>query len=182
VVCDWFFWGDAELMAQIQTNPWSFVAADQATSVAITSITPNGITSATVVTGSAHGLSLYENISIQGTTIVGWRNGYEVLAIPSTTSFIIAMEGWQANLAANGANGNVLSVAYPMKIRIEQALWNNPTAAGALLITDVNGNLVWNPTAGAAGTTGPYTYGKLYWIDGLVINALPSGTLQLTIN
>jgi hypothetical protein len=164
----------------IQTNPWSFLPADQATTVAITSITPNGITSATVVTGSAHGFTLYQNISIQGTTIIGWRNGYEVLAIPSTTSFIVAMEGWQANLAANGANGNVLSVAYPYKIRIEQALWNDPTATNTLLITDTNGNLIWNPTA--AGTSGPPTYGKLFWVDGLVLNAIPSGILQMTIN
>jgi hypothetical protein len=179
VVRDWFVWGDAELMAQIQSNPWSFVAADQATSVAITSITPNGITSATVVTGSAHGLSLYQNISIQGTTIIGWRNGYEVLSIPSTTSFIVAMEGWQANLAANGANGNVLTVAYPYKVRIEQIVWLNPTAA-QLTITDTNGNSVWTYLPPGIGDV--YTYGKVYWVDGLVINALPAGLLQVTVN
>jgi hypothetical protein len=167
-------------MAQIQTNPWSFLPADQATSVAITSITPNGITSATVVTGSAHGFTLYENISIQGTTIVGWRGGYEVLAIPSTTSFIVAMEGWQALLAANGANGNVLTVAYPMKIRGEQITWQDTTASTQLTLTDVNGNPVWTQNSGTADAN--YTYGKPFWFDGLVINALPNGTLLITVN
>jgi hypothetical protein len=166
-------------MAQIAENPWSWVAADQATSVAITSITPNGITSATVVTGSAHGFSLYENISIQGTTIVGWRGGYEVLAIPSTTSFIIAMEGWQALLAANGANGNVFTVAYPYKVRIEQMVWQDSTAA-QLTVTSVNGAPVWSYLPPAAGDV--FTSGKLFWVDGLVLNALPAGTLYATIN
>lgn len=168
-------------MAQISTNPWSFTNADQATTVAISSIVSNG-NSALVTTAAPHGYVLQQAVSIQGTTTVGWVGGYRVLSIPSTTTYLIQTEQDQINLAANGASGNSLSAAYLPMIRCEQILWNNPTAAATLLLTDTNGNIVWNPTAGAAGTVGPYTYGKVYWIEGLVINALPNGNVQLTIN
>jgi hypothetical protein len=168
-------------MAQIQVNPWDFTVADVATTVGITSIVNNGA-SALVTTASAHGYTINQKISIQGTAVAGYIGGYRPLSIPSTTTYLIQLTGNQINLANGGASGNSLSAAYLDKIRIEQALWNNPTAAATLLITDTNGFTIWNPTAGAAGTVGPYTYGKLYWVDGLVINALPNGNLQLTVN
>jgi hypothetical protein len=162
---------------QIQTNPWSFVAADQATSVAITSIASNGYSSLVTTTG-AHGLVLNQNISLQA--ITGnplYNNGYKVLSIPSTTTFLIAQN--IPNLAASGANGNVLTVAYPLKVRIEQLSWQG-AAAGTLTVTDNNGNIIWQQVASGADQT--YTYGKLYWVDGIVLNALPSGIVIVTIN
>lgn len=168
-------------MAQIAANPWSFTTADQATSAAITSITNQG-RSALVTTTAAHGLLANAQISIQGTTVTGWRGGYIVQAVPSTTTLLI-QDPNLSSLANNGANGNVLTAAYLQKIRIEQLLWDSPTAAAVCTLTDVAGNQIYNVTAGiAAGTPGPYTYGKLFWVNGLVINALPNGTLQLTIN
>ena len=128
-------------MAQIQVNPWSFTHADQATSVAISSIVNNGA-SALVTTGSAHGYTLYEDISLQAPAVAGYANGYEVLSIPSTTTFLVALEPWQINLANAGAGGNSLTVAYPYKVRIEQVVWLDPTAA-QLTITDTNGFPVW---------------------------------------
>jgi hypothetical protein len=169
-------------MAQIQVNPWEFTSADQATTVGINSIVNNGGASALVTTASAHGYALYQNVSIQGPAVAGYANGYKVLSIPSTSSYLVQLLPNQFSLANAGAGGNSLSVAYPYKVRIEQVLWNNATATTSVLITDTNGFNVWNPTAGAAGTVGPYTYGKLYWVDGLVINALPNGNVQMTIN
>lgn len=165
-------------MAQIQVNPWSFTHADQATSVAISSIVNNGA-SALVTTGSAHGYTLYEDISLQAPAVAGYANGYEVLSIPSTTTFLVALEPWQINLANAGAGGNSLTVAYPYKVRIEQVVWLDPTAA-QLTITDTNGFPVWSYLPPATGDV--FTYGKLFWVDGLVINALPAGLLQFTIN
>ena len=37
--------------------------------------------------------------------------------------------------------------------------------------------VICRPATGAV-----YTYGKLYWVDGLVLNALPAGTLEVTVN
>ena len=88
------------------------------------------------------------------------------------------MPDWKQSLANNGANGNVLTAAYLDMIRAEQILWDT-VAAGTLLLTNIVGNVVWNPTA-AVGE-GPYTYGKTYWITGLVINALPAGNVQITV-
>ena len=170
-------------MANLQANPWSFTSTDQATSVAITSVTRNGLRSATVVTGSAHGYSANAAVSLQGITGAGltqWNGGYRIEAVPSATSFIVRIEDQRAALGNVGAVGNVLSVAYLGNLaRIEQMLWDGPTAAQTLLVTDVAGNLLWNPTAVTGGT---YTYGKLFWVNGLVINTLGSGTLQVTIN
>jgi len=166
-------------MANLSTNPWSFTNADQAASVAITSIVNKGA-SALVTTSGAHGLSVASKISIQGQTVVpGWNNGYRVLSVPSTTTFYIPVDPAKSALGNGGAVGNVLTAAYLDKIRIEQLVWQDATAA-QLTITDTNGNVIWSQLPPSVGVT--YTYGKLYWVDGIVINALPAGTLLATIN
>ena len=154
------------------------MTADVAATVAISSIASVGY-SALVTTGSAHGLVLNQQISLQGITGAGkvYNGGYEVLSIPSTTTFLIPLN--TPNLAASGAVGNVLTVAYPYKIRAEDMSWQDATAAGTISLTDTNGNQIWKATA---PTTGNYSRTKPYWIDGLVINALPSGTLLITVN
>jgi hypothetical protein len=167
-------------MANIATNPWSFTNADQATTVAISSIVNNGGASALVTTGSAHGYAIGQNVSIQGAAVTGYNNGYKVLSIPSTTSYLVALLANQGSLANGGASGNSLSVAYPYKVRIEQISWASSTAA-TLLITDTNGNIVWTYTAAAVDQV--YTYGKVFWVDGIVLNTLPATTTVLmTIN
>jgi hypothetical protein len=167
-------------MAQIQDNPWNFTNADQASSFAITSIARNGEASA-LVTSAAHGFTGNEQISIQGTTVKGWTGGYRVLAVPSATTFLIAIPGYKHTLANNGANGNVLTAAYLDIIRAEQILWDKTSAGQELLLTDVNGVPIWNPHTTVADA--PYTYGKVFFIRGLVINTLPaSSNVQITIN
>jgi len=164
-------------MAQIATNPWSFTSADVAVSVTITSIAGQG-NSALVTTSAAHGFTLYENISIQAVTGAGaiYNNGYKVLGIPSTTTFLVQTP--TPLFVTSGAVGSVYTVAYPYKIRCEQIQWS--AAAGTLTLTDTNGNLIWTYTT--PGADDYYTYGKVYWVDGLVINALPAGTLIMTVN
>jgi len=167
-------------MADIRGNPWSFVTADQAATANITSITRNLQGSATVqLAGALTGLAVDLFISIQATTIVGWQGLYRVRALgAAANSFLIDITPDQATLANNGANGAVYTVAYRELIEVTQMLWDGPTATNVLLLTDINGRLVWNPTA---VTGGPYTYMKAFPINGLVINALPSGTLQISI-
>lgn len=164
-------------MADLRGNPWSFLTTDQATTVAIVSIVRNGQASA-LVTATAHGLTQDTYISIQATTITGWQKGYRILAVPSANTFLIAITPDQTLLANNGANGNVVTMAYHELIEVTQMLWDGPTAADVLSLTDQFGRLVWNPTA---VTGGSYTYMKAFPINGLCINAIPSGKLQISI-
>jgi len=168
-------------MSNRQTNPWTFTNADQASTVAITSIVRNGTGSALVTTSAPHGFvdGAFSPISIQGTTVTGWRGGYKIQAVPSTTTFLITIPDGKSNLANNGANGNVLSAEYLDLMRAEQLLWDT-VGPGPLLITNIVGNIIWNPQA-LATNQGPYTYGKTFFVEGLVLNTIPSGTLQITI-
>jgi hypothetical protein len=165
-------------MADISGNPWNFVTADVALTAAITSITRNGSGSALITTTAAHGMVQDQYISVQGTTVAGWRGGYRVLAAPSTTTLLVGIAPQQSLLANNGANGNVLTAAYTQEIEVTQILWDSPTINGVLSLTDLSGRTVWNPTAVSGGTL---TYAKVFPIAGLVINALPSGTLQISV-
>ena len=163
-------------MANIVTNPWTFTNADQATTVAIVSIVNNGASA--LVTATAHGLLTNAPISLQGVTPSGWDGGYRIQAVPSVNTFLINVPDWKRTLANAGATGNVLSVAYLDLVRAEQLLWDT-AGAGTLLVTNLVGNIIWNPTAVAG--QGPYTYGKTFFVDGLVLNTIPNGTLQITV-
>ena len=163
-------------MSNRQTNPWTFANADQATTVAIVSIVNQGASA--LVTATAHGLLANAPISIQGASPAGWRGGYKIQAVPTANTFLIALPDWKRGLANAGAAGNVLSAEYLDLVRAEQLLWDT-AGAGTLLVTNLFGNIIWNPTAVAG--QGPYTYGKTFFVDGLVLNAIPSGTLQITV-
>jgi hypothetical protein len=172
-------------MAQIAANPWLFTNADQASTFALTSIANNG--ESLLVTSAAHGFAVGSSgqaISLQGSGIGAFAGGYRVLTVPSATTVLLQNQFKNRGLAGTGATGNMLTAAYlGGSVRAEQILWNNPTAATTVLLTDAFGNTIWNPTSGAAGTVGPYTYGKVYWINnGLVISALPNGSIQITVN
>jgi hypothetical protein len=140
----------------------------------------NNGASALVTTGAAHGLLTNAPISLQGVTPAGWDGGYKIQAVPSATTFLINVPDWKRTLANAGATGNVLSAAYLDNIRAEQVLWDQTSAGTSLLLTNLVGNTVWNPHATLADQ--PFTYGKLFWIEGLVINTLPAGSnLQITV-
>ncbi len=131
-----------------------------------------------MVTAVAHGLLENAPISIQGASPFGWNGGYKIQAVPSANTFLIKIPEWKSNLANAGAAGNVLSAIYLDMVRAEQLLWDT-VGAGPLLVTNIVGNIIWNPSAVAA--QGPYTYGKTFFVEGLVLNTIPSGTLQITI-
>jgi len=164
-------------MADLRGNPWSFATTDVATSTAITSITRNGVRSATVVS-TAHGRAVGNLISIQGATPIQWNGGYTVQSVIDANTFTIRIEDWRSSLANAGAAGNVLTLLYPDLIDVTQMLWDGPTTGGVLLVTDANGRTVWNPTA---VTGGSLTYMKAFPVAGLVLNAMPTGVLQISI-
>lgn len=159
-------------------NPWNFTSADVATSTAITSIVRNNQGSALITVASTAGIVPDQFISVQGATPAGWRGGYRVLTVPSATTLLVGITPQQSSLANGGAVGNVLAAAYMQEVEVTQMLWDSPAAAGVLLLTDLTGRTVWNPTAVTGGTL---TYAKVFPIMGLVINALPSGTLQVSV-
>lgn len=106
-----------------------------------------------------------------------YNGGYKAFVL-STTKFYIMLVS--PNLATSTGHGDVYTVAYPYKVRAEQVLWNS-ASAGTVTINDVNGNLVWSYTTASADPE-PNTYGKIYWFDGVVLVAIPNGTVQMTIN
>jgi hypothetical protein len=168
-------------MAQIAANPWSFVTADQASTFALVSIVNQG--ESLLVTSAAHGFTVGSSgqaISLQGGTIGAYAGGYRVVNVPSATTVLLQNQMKNRGLANTGATGNMVTAAYLDMVRAEQILWETATA-GTLLITDVSGNIIWNPTAIAG--MGPYTYGKVFWVRGLVLNAIPAASVvQITIN
>ena len=130
------------------------------------------------MTAAAHGHLANDSISIQGAAPSGWNGGYKIQAVPTVNTFLINIPDWKRSLANAGAAGNVLTAIYLDIVRMEQLLWDT-TGAGPLLITNIFGNTEWNPQAIAG--QGPYTYGKLFSVEGLVLNTIPSGLLQITV-
>jgi hypothetical protein len=169
-------------MANIATNPWSFTNADQGGTFAITSIANN--VDSILVTSAAHGFAVGSSgqaVSLQGTT--NYNGGYRVLTVPSATTVLLKNRQQNYGAAAGGALGNMVTAAYLDMIRAEQILWQPSAAAQTLLLTDVTGNIIWNPTSQATADFAPFTYGKVYWVRGLVINTLPAtGYIQITVN
>lgn len=175
-------------MAQIAANPWFFTGtADQATTAAINSIA-NNVGSILITTGAAHNIVQDQKFSIQGTTGGTYNGMYRAIAVPTATTILALNQDKNRGATAGGAVGSVLPMAYSGgTVRAEQIYWQPNVAADTLLITDGFGNTVWNPKttqAATGGSFGPYSYGKLYWIqNGLVMNTLPaSNTVQITIN
>jgi hypothetical protein len=165
-------------MANLQGNPWNFTTADVAATAAISSIVRNGTGSALITTTGAHGLAANQFISVQGASPSGWNRGYRIETVPSTTTLLVKITEPQSLLANAGAAGNIYTMAYVGLIEVTQMLWDGPTAAGVLLLTDASGITLWNPTA---VTGGSLTYMKAFPVNGLVINAMPTGVLQISV-
>jgi len=164
-------------MPDLRGNPWSFTTTDVSTSIAITSITRNGARSATV-NAVAHGHAANDYISLQNTSVAAWAGGYRIESVIDANNFLVRIEDWRSSLANAGAQGSVLSLLWPGIIDVTQMLWDGPTAADVLSVTDAAGRTVWNPTAVAGGSL---TYMKAFPIVGLVLNAMPHGILQVSI-
>ena len=106
--------------------------------------------------------------------------GIKSKRFPRQLLFSSRLPDYKSTLANNGANGNVLSAAYLDMIKAEQILWDANSATTDLLLTDINGNIVWNPTP--AGANDQPTSAKVWEIRGLVLNTIPAtSVLQMTV-
>jgi hypothetical protein len=175
---------------QIQTNPWSFVSAD-ASVFTVTGVTETGFI-ATATTSAPHGYSVGEFVCVAGVAIspakatvgYGYNGLVQVLSVPSTTTFTYAPVAQDqatplSGLGAGGAGLTGVPQYYAGKVRAEDMSWQNATAAGTVVVTDINGNPMWTPIA---PTTGNYSRSKPFWVDGIWVQQLTSGTLFITIN
>ncbi len=84
------------------------------------------------------------------------------------------------NISANPWNLTTVGTIWPGRLYIKELLWNEPTAGSALLVTDINGNIIINTVANASDPM--YSFGSLGWINGFVIVTMASGSLSVFIN
>src|SRR4029077_5950157 len=168
----------------ISGNPWTFTSADVVT--ATPSASRSGLISSAggivaLTTGAAHGLLANQYATVIGATNSAYNLFYKVLAVPTATTaklFANSLFITGTILAASGG-GTIILVQYPYMIRGEDLSWQNATAAGELKLLDRNGNIIWDAIA---PTTGNYSRSKPYWIEGIAAQAIPSGTVVLTVN
>jgi hypothetical protein len=173
-------------MAEQGQNPWSFTSADVLTATIAAS--PTGLVGAAggivnLTTTGAHGLSttVQQWVTIINPTLAGYKGFYKVLAVPSGTTATLYSENFRYNqtiLAASGGGTMILN-QWNQNIRAEDMSWLNGTAADEVIVLTKDGNIVWDAIA---PTTGNYSRSKPFWIAGMSIQKLPSGTLTVTVN
>jgi hypothetical protein len=177
-------------VAQIQANPWSFVPAD-ASLFTITGVTETGFI-ATATTSAPHGYKVGQFVCVAGVAIspaaatvgYGYNGLVRVLSVPTTTTFTYAPLSQDqftplGGLGAGGAGSTGVPVYYQGKVHGADMSWQDATAADTIIVSDINGNLVFKATA---PTTGTYTRNKPLDVSGLWVQQLPHGTLFVTVN
>jgi len=173
-------------MSFIQENPWVFTSADVVTSTPAAS--PSGLIASAggivaLTTGGAHGLAVNNFVTIVNPTLAAYRGFYKVLAVPSGTTATLfspslAVPG-TAILAASGG-GTVVLNQYVGMIRAEDTYWLNAAAANdEVILLTRNGVPIWDAIAPTKGT---YSRSKPFWVQGLSIQQISSGTVEIVIN
>lgn len=187
----------------IATNPWSFTSADVASSTAAASpggmvqqgTTPGEKALGTVLYTStaAHGLSVGQFVTYIGDTNGRFGGFYKVIAVPSATTALLqnisspsSGQSFSTVLAASGG-GTMLVNQVQQEIRAEDiSVLATAAAPGAtaLTILDKNGNIVWNFLGAATDPAfAAQNRGKVMWINGLTLQAVPTGcNVLLTVN
>ena len=173
-------------MANIATNPWSFLYTDVAAEpiTAATGLTLNADGTVTITT--TVGLTFLTGLPVVGFTVTGataaaYNGFYEKISGASgATSFVMAPQFSIPVGTAQSGSGTLIQVQYRDNERIEDMSWQDQAAAGnRLIIYDRNGFLLWSATAYGAGFQ---NRGKLYWCHGFAIAQMDAGTLLVTIN
>jgi hypothetical protein len=191
----------------IATNPWSFISTDVASSTAAAS--PTGmVQQGTTPGGPGLGAVLYTATGAHGlsagqyTTYIGDSNGrflgwYKVINVPSATTALLAnlsspTSGFPfATVLAASGGGTMLVNQVQQQVRAEDISIQITTAAGVasaeVIILDRNGNLIWQATVGTGATASGLAFsqnrGKIMWVDGVTLQAVPASTaILVTIN
>lgn len=174
-------------MAQISTNPWSFLPADvaSATITGATGLTlnPDGTVTITTTGGLTFNTTAESNLgfTVIGATNAAYNGFYSRIAgVSGASSFIMVPQfAIPVGTAQSGA-GTLAQCIYRSKVRIEDISWQNASAAGQLLdMRDRNGNVIWQATATGAGSQ---NRGKIFWEHGITLITIQSGIVIVTIN
>jgi len=175
-------------VANLKSNPWSFLQTDVVTST-VTSLTLNGDTTVTAVVASTAAFAQGNDITIaDNTSVSGLYNGfYTIKQITNGTTMVLDQGNIPpfvpAGTAAAGATGSASLCQYPNWVRAEDIKWDKVANAASLDIRDRNGNIVWQATQPAAGPPN-WNRGKVFWINGLTllsVGTAPS-VLLITVN
>lgn len=171
----------------IATNPWSFTSGDVATTPISNLVLGPGYMQQTVtLTTSAASFpaSFVVNgyATIIGTTPAAFIGLYKILNFPSATSAVLQRINGQfippGTVYSSG--GNLLFTQYVGMIRGEDMSWQDAASAGdEITVYNAVGYPVWDTVSPSSGN---YSRGKPFWINGLAIQKISSGKLFLTVN
>ena len=190
----------------ISSNPWSFTSADVPAAV-VAAASPNGmiqqgttagqqgLASVLLTTVGAHGLTAGQYITYVADTNGRFLGFYQVVAVPSATTALLANisgpkngQPFNAVIAASGG-GSVLVCQYPWMVRAEdislQGTGGAPGGTTQMILVDRNGNPIWRVDVGVTETTGfvAQNRGKIMWVDGITLQSIPTNVIILvTIN
>jgi hypothetical protein len=171
----------------IASNPWSFIPADVNFADIVAS--PGGLTlnadgSVTLTLNGAFSsadLAVNDKLTIFQPTNLLYQGFYKVYFKTSSTVYNIVPVNFKipAGTAASGG-GIAAKNQYADEIRAEDISWQNVSALGqVLIITDKNGNPIWESVASGPGV---YTRGKIMWVNGLTLIEQDSGMVLVTVN
>jgi len=171
----------------IASNPWSFVSTDVNSATIVASaggLTLNADGSVTLTLSGAFSgadLAINNKLTLFQPTNLLYQGFYKVRKKTSATVYNIVPINFviPPGTAASGG-GTAAQNQYADEIRAEDISWQNVSALGQILIlTDKNGNPIWESTASGPGV---FSRGKIMWVNGLTIVEMDSGIVLVTVN
>ncbi len=154
---------------------------DVATPVA----SPNGLVlnadgTVTLTTGAANDFAAQNGLTVINATNAAYNGFYKVISVTSNTVSVLAPQFVIPAGTGGSGGGSVAKNEYASNVRIEDISWQNQAAAGQVLdMRDRNGNIIWQATSTGAGQQ---NRGKVFWVSGITLFALPSGVVIVTVN
>lgn len=170
----------------ISSNPWSFVPTDVNTATIAASPTglvlnADGTVTLTLAGAFGTDLTVNQKLTIFQPDNPAYKGFYRVYSKTSSTVYVIAPINFKIPSGTAASGGGIAAQnQYADEIRAEDISWQNVDALGQILIiTDRNGNPIWESTASGPGV---YSRGKIMWVNGLTLIEMDSGIVLVTVN
>jgi hypothetical protein len=177
-------------MANLKSNPWSFLQTDVVTTT-VTSLTLNADTTVTAVVAATGSFAAGNDVTVaDNTSASGVYNGfYSIISITNGTTMVLQQGNVPpfipAGTGAAGATGSVSLCQYPNWVRAEDMKWDKVVTSASLDVRDRNGNIVWQATQPSTANVPPnWNRGKVFWINGLTLLSIGNAPsiLMITVN